>query len=186
MDTFKLRRNFYEFGSSFATNNVLSTCEWTRVAHGVGETKIGNGESILFWIGHFIEWNSGKFEHCRFVYPASVLIIMFYCLVFRIKSIRNDLPFDKNVQNYRKSGPILSQFNENDIKVNVFSETHFELVFPLSLLSSAQSTHHILRSVCFCVPSCAAYLRILTLQRGVTSTARHAARSHSFVYISTS
>ena len=27
---------------------------------------------------------------------------------------------------------------------------------------------------------------ILTLQRGVTGTARHAARSHSFVYISTS
>jgi len=105
------------------------SCTW-----GGGNKKIGNGESIQFWIDHFIERYSGKFEHCRFTYPASMLLIMFYCLVFRIKSISNYLPFDENVQNYRKSGPILSQFNENNIKVTIFPKTYLVLFFSLLLL----------------------------------------------------
>ena len=132
-------------------------CKW-----GGRGTKNRKWRINSIWIGHFTEWNSGKCEHCRFTYPANILIIIIiiiiiiYCLVFRINSIRNYLPFDENVQNYRKSGPILSQFNENNIKVTIFPETYFVL-FSL-LLISLHKPYRILRSVCYCAPPCAVLL----------------------------
>jgi len=63
-----------------------------------------------------------------------MLIMVIYCVVYRFKSIRNYLSFYKNVQNYRKSGPILSQLNENDVKVTIFPKTYLVLLFSHLLL----------------------------------------------------
>ena len=149
-------------------------CKW-----GGRGTKNRKWRINSIWIGHFTEWNSGKCEHCRFTYPANILIIiiiiiiiiiMIYCLVFRINSIRNYLPFDENVQNYRKSGPILSQFNENNIKVTIFPETYFVL-FSLLLISLHKPPIvfcvvfvivPLLVLCCYCAPPCAVYLAVLT------------------------